>query len=152
MDADHQVLLCWLSPTFLQLVKEDEFPPNDALQTILPDYVLTENDADLTGMDTSATAKYAMAFCCVFLVLDAVIFHTCSFQAKYWAESAWLENAARQSSHPSISYLCGDLERIFYIFSKFAVWLSSNRKVILQWTFELTFWWSSFLSVRMGRY
>ncbi|XP_077969150.1 coiled-coil domain-containing protein 33-like isoform X1 [Styela clava] len=33
------------------LVKEDEYPPSDILETILPEYVLTENDPN-SGMDT----------------------------------------------------------------------------------------------------
>ncbi|XP_076800040.1 coiled-coil domain-containing protein 33-like [Clavelina lepadiformis] len=36
------------------LMKEDEYPPSDALETILPDYVLTVNDPTMLKMDTTS--------------------------------------------------------------------------------------------------
>nr|XP_026689989.1 coiled-coil domain-containing protein 33 isoform X4 [Ciona intestinalis] len=40
------------------LVKDDEFPPKDVLQNILPDYVLTENDPDLSTTSPKHTMTH----------------------------------------------------------------------------------------------
>ena len=34
----------------LQLVKEDEFPPSDAIRDLLPDYAMTDSDFRIGGV------------------------------------------------------------------------------------------------------
>ena len=45
---------------FLQLVKEDELPPSDAIKDLLPDYVMTDSD-----VTTGAVSKERQVQCFV---------------------------------------------------------------------------------------